>query len=186
MPGRYSRPLTPKEFLQFLDCQWRCTSVKHGVAVRAHRPEVIHRVHGVAFTMGAEWPQVVDVNKALTHLAVALAKVEPTDSAPGSPVVDTGLSRSGISLVAVNLNSSTLSFSEQLEAILLGRHPGSDWSCNKGYVRGRVPSNLLVALKKPSNPHQMFVGLSVLPVRVDHGALDGSGTGLDYDLGAHG
>lgn len=74
MPGGLShRPA------QGLNRQGRVRAVKHGVAVGAHRHEVVDRVHLIRAADLREGPQVMHFDLALAVYAVHLRHINPAD-----------------------------------------------------------------------------------------------------------
>ena len=80
--------------------------MKHGVAVRTDRNQVSLWVHGVAGSNFAERMDMMDMDEAVTDLAVGCTKVETTHSAHCAEVSDTGTPRVCIALVSVDGDAS--------------------------------------------------------------------------------
>ena len=73
--------------------------MQHGVAVRAHRAQIGHRVD-IALA-GSQIVEVVDVNKPTSELPVAILEIEVADSAAMTVRGDARSSSFGASFGAV-------------------------------------------------------------------------------------
>lgn len=90
------------------------SQVNHSAAVGTNRTEVFDWVDDVLLTDRREWLQMVDVNIALSRVAIHRTKFESTHDATGSVVSDAFLPSYRIALECVNLNSKAGALNNRL------------------------------------------------------------------------
>jgi hypothetical protein len=88
--------------------------MQHGVAVRAHRTQVSHRINSVAFSECAQWAKMVNMNKPLAALPIGCTKVDPANRAVVSPVLYACSPCARIPLVPIHLHTGEVAFGEDM------------------------------------------------------------------------
>src|SRR5258708_8114885 len=100
--------------------------MKHGVAVRTHRPQVFHRVDHVTRTNLREWDDVMHVDESISDGTIRLRKVEPAYLAARTVVVDAIFTGCQIALEPIHLYGASCTFVVLFAGELFGKRPSRD------------------------------------------------------------
>ena len=165
----------PQHPSELLDIIWRIAAVQHRVTVRTDRNQIKFRVHGIRGPQTAQRPHVVDVNEALARVAVPLLETQVANRASQTVIIDAGVARFRISLVAIHRHSLDIPF---LVAILLGQLADCCWligwgKARKSWTGKRRQSGLgLVMLILGEQVPKSFIQYEVLNTEVCAACLD--------------
>ena len=120
-PSLPDRSQHPSELLDIIG---RIAAVQHRVTVWADRDQIGFRVHRVRGSHSVQRTLVVDVNEALARFAVPLLETQVAYRASQTMMVDAGVTRLGVPLVAIHRHSLDIPF---LVDILLAQLTDCCW-----------------------------------------------------------
>ena len=128
-PSLCDRSQHPSELLDIIGL---IAAVQHRVTVWADRDQIGFRVHRVRGSHSVQRTLVVDVNEALARFAVPLLETQVAYRASQTMMVDAGVTRLGVPLVAIHCHSLDIPF---LVDILLAQLTDCCWLIRWGQAR---------------------------------------------------